>query len=117
MIVLKFFALGVVTPLIALAGFVVTQLPAFGASALLHPSRHTIGRAAPAGCRETTFVGAEVALSGWDCRTSTARAATIIYLHGVADNRGSAEGVVARFRPRGFDVIAYDSRAHGGSGG
>src|SRR5947199_4291190 len=41
----------------------------------------------------------------------------MVYLHGVADNRTSAAGAIARFVPRGFDVIAYDSRAHGESGG
>jgi pimeloyl-ACP methyl ester carboxylesterase len=40
-----------------------------------------------------------------------------VYLHGIADNRSSAAGVIARFRPRGFNVIAYDSRAHGQSDG
>jgi alpha-beta hydrolase superfamily lysophospholipase len=40
-----------------------------------------------------------------------------VYLHGVADNRGSAAGVIQRFGARGFDVVAYDSRAHGESTG
>jgi hypothetical protein len=40
-----------------------------------------------------------------------------VYLHGVADNRSSAVGVVEWFTQRGFDVIAYDSRAHGQSEG
>jgi pimeloyl-ACP methyl ester carboxylesterase len=41
----------------------------------------------------------------------------MIFLHGVAANRGSATGVIPRFTSKGFDVIAYDSRAHGESGG
>ena len=41
----------------------------------------------------------------------------MVYLHGIADNRTSAAGVVERFGQRGFDVIAYDSRAHGASEG
>lgn len=41
----------------------------------------------------------------------------MIYLHGVSDNKGSSIGVAAHFLPLGFDVIAYDSRAHGTSGG
>jgi uncharacterized protein len=40
-----------------------------------------------------------------------------VYLHGVADNRTSAAGVLDRFVQRGFDVVAYDSRAHGESAG
>jgi pimeloyl-ACP methyl ester carboxylesterase len=31
--------------------------------------------------------------------------------------RASGAGVLQRFRDRGFDVVAYDSRAHGNSGG
>lgn len=42
---------------------------------------------------------------------------TIVYLHGIADNPGSAAGAIARFVPRGFRVIAYDSRSHGRSEG
>lgn len=42
---------------------------------------------------------------------------TIVWLHGVADNHASAAGLVDRFGPRGFAVVAYDSRAHGDSGG
>jgi pimeloyl-ACP methyl ester carboxylesterase len=45
------------------------------------------------------------------------RRGTIVYLHGIADNRSSARGVIARYIERGFDVVAYDSRAHGQSGG
>jgi len=55
--------------------------------------------------------------AGWRCRAATTRRGTIVYLHGVADNRSSAAGVIARFAPRGFDVVAFDSRAHGESGG
>ncbi|MEI6175782.1 MAG: alpha/beta fold hydrolase, partial [Verrucomicrobiota bacterium] len=41
----------------------------------------------------------------------------MIYLHGVSDNRASGAGVIDLFRKRGFDVVAYDSRANGDSGG
>ena len=41
----------------------------------------------------------------------------MVYLHGVADNRSSATGIIERFGRQGFDVVAYDSRAHGESGG
>lgn len=39
------------------------------------------------------------------------------YLHGIADNRISATGPIWRFVKHGFDVVAYDSRAHGDSDG
>lgn len=92
-------------------------LPAIGAGALLHPSRRVTSAAAPAQCDDTTFAGAGVALRGWRCRSIGTRRGTIVYLHGIADNRGSAAGVIQRYTARGFDVIAYDSRAHGDSSG
>jgi pimeloyl-ACP methyl ester carboxylesterase len=46
-----------------------------------------------------------------------ARRGTAVLLHGVADNRESMTGVVGRFVSKGFDVIAYDSRAQGDSSG
>lgn len=94
-----------------------TQLPAIGAGALLFPSRHITTRDTPAGCEDKTFNGVDVHLRGWECRTTVARRGTILYLHGIADNRGSAIGVIDKFRPLGFDVIAYDGRAHGDSDG
>jgi pimeloyl-ACP methyl ester carboxylesterase len=63
------------------------------------------------------FQGAGVALQGWKCSADTQVTATIIYLHGVGDTRGSGLGVVERYVRKGYDVIAYDSRAHGNSEG
>ena len=94
-----------------------TQLPMLGAGGLLHPARHPMTRDTPAGCRDESFAGAGVTLKGWRCATPATRRGTIVYLHGVADNRASAAGVIPRFLARGFDVIAYDSRAHGNSDG
>ena len=94
-----------------------SQLPAAGAGGLLHPARHRVTEAPPPACEEATFAGAGVSLKGWRCRASGARRGTIVYLHGVADNRTSGAGVIERFGRRGFDVIAYDSRAHGESDG
>jgi uncharacterized protein len=103
--------------LATLAACATTQLPKLGAGGLLHPGRHAMTRATPDHCRDESFAGAGVTLKGWRCSTPVTRRGTIVYLHGIADNRASAEGVIARFLPRGFDVIAYDSRAHGQSEG
>ena len=92
-------------------------LPGIGAGALLHPAKTRNRFATPSACREETFDGAGVTLKGWRCASAARRRGTIIWLHGVADNHGSAAGLVDRFVPRGFDLIAYDSRAHGESGG
>ena len=93
------------------------QLPGIGAGALLHPSRQTDRLPPPPGCVLREFVGAGVTLRGWFCEPDALPRGTIVYLHGIADHRDSAAGVIARFRPRGFRVVAYDSRAHGESGG
>lgn len=56
-------------------------------------------------------------LSGWRCALGGESRANLLLLHGIADNRASLSGVVARFPKRGLTVVAYDSRAHGNSGG
>jgi pimeloyl-ACP methyl ester carboxylesterase len=93
------------------------QLPALGAGGLLRPMRRAVDRSAPDRCGDVSFTGAGVTLKGWRCSASAPPRGTIVYLHGVADNRVSATGVIERFLARGFDVVAYDSRAHGASGG
>lgn len=93
------------------------ELPTLGANGLLHPYR----RAMDAGTRDVhptlSFAGADVRLAGWRIPARSPRRGTVVYLHGVADNRGSALTAAQRFPDRGFDVVAYDSRAHGESGG
>ena len=94
-----------------------SQLPWLGAMAMLHPFRRPAPAATPSGLEEVTMRGEGVALKAWRGKAEGTRRGTLIYLHGVADHRGSGAGVLERFRRRGFDVIAYDSRAHGQSGG
>jgi uncharacterized protein len=84
---------------------------------LLHPVRRADIGPPPAGCETTRFAGAGVTLTGWRCSTAEPRRGSLVYLHGVADNRRSARDVIRRFLPRGFDVVAYDSRANGESTG
>jgi pimeloyl-ACP methyl ester carboxylesterase len=103
---------------LVMSGMVVSQLSAIGAGALLVPTRHVSARQTPDDCAERKFAGDGVVLAGWVCRTSAAnRKGTIVYLHGVADNRGSSVGAIGALVPLGFDVIAYDSRGHGASEG
>lgn len=91
--------------------------PSIAAGGLLHPARVAWYSTKPAGCVDREFAGDGVTLRGWLCAAAAERQGTVIYLHGVADNRSSAIGVIDRLRRRGFDVVAYDSRAHGESGG
>jgi pimeloyl-ACP methyl ester carboxylesterase len=91
--------------------------PSWGAGALLHPGK-TVAADRSSRAHETLwFDGSGVRLKGWWFRTPKPRRGTIVYLHGVADNRGSSAGIADHFVPAGFDVIAYDSRAHGESEG
>ena len=88
-----------------------------GASALLHPSRRPVAVPPPPGCQAATWDGDGVRLAGWNCPASAPRRGSLIYLHGIADNRTGAAGLISRFGPQGLDVVAYDSRAHGESTG
>ena len=71
----------------------------------------------PPRCTEREFAGSGVTVRGWSCGADGARRGTIVYLHGIADNRGSGVGAIHRFTAQGFDVVAYDSRGHGLSEG
>ena len=65
-----------------------------------------------------SFAGRGVRLAGWTCATAVQpRRGTLVYLHGIADNRTSGVNIIHRFNALGFDVVAYDSRAHGDSTG
>jgi pimeloyl-ACP methyl ester carboxylesterase len=98
-------------------GVAESQLPAAGAGGLLHPARHRVVQAPPPTCQDATFAGEGLSLKGWQCHAAAARRGALVYLHGVADNRTSGTRVIERFGKRGFDVVAYDSRAHGESEG
>jgi uncharacterized protein len=92
--------------------------PSWGANALLHPTRRATERTPTRPFEKVRWQGAGVELEGWWFHAAPGPVrGTIVYLHGVADNRGSSVGIAARFVPMGFDVVAYDSRAHGESTG
>ena len=104
--------------LLAIAtGLAGCQLSSLAAGGLLHPGRRETLPPRPANCDEREFAGEGVRLRGWHCRAERERRGTVIYLHGTADNRGSSLGVIRRSTANGRDVIAYDSRRHGASGG
>jgi len=91
--------------------------PSWGAGALLHPGK-TVATERSSRPHETLWLdGSGVRLKGWWFKTAGPRRGAIVYLHGVADNRGSGASIADHFVPRGFDVVAYDSRAHGESEG
>ena len=100
--------------LLALSG---CMPPSWGAAALLHPSRKPLTEAPPLPAEAVEIDGDGVVLKGWLFRAAGERRGTIVYLHGSADNRASVVGVAKRYVPSGYDVLAYDSRAHGESTG
>lgn len=106
-------SLGLTVVLFLAAG----QAPSLAAGGLLQPARHQPRMKAPANCADLEFAGKGVNLRGWYCGASDPKRGTVVYLHGIADNRDSSIGVVRRFTAQGFDVVAYDSRAHGASEG
>jgi uncharacterized protein len=105
----------VVVPLLVI-GAAACMPPSWAANALLHPQRHRVTRQPNRPVDAVEFAGAGVKLKGWWFHAPDRRG-TVVVLHGVADNRGSSIGIADHFLARGFDVIAYDSRAHGESEG
>ena len=110
--------LAVAVVLVVAAPLVVSPLVVdAGAGALLHPARHRVTREPPSRCVNESIAGDGVTLAAWRCRPAGPPRGTVVYLHGVADNRASAAGWIDLLTARGFDVVAYDSRAHGDSTG
>lgn len=95
----------------------VVWLPVLGAGGILYPMRRHVAAPTPRSCDDVAFSSGDLTLKGWHCAAVGPRRGAIVYLHGIADNRASSSGIIDRFVPRGFDVVAYDSRAHGESGG
>lgn len=93
--------------------------PSVGA-ALIHTPFQTPRMDSPSDpFEEISFQSAEgFRLRGWYFRTpKTPARALVIYLHGKDSNRGNGAKAARFFLPLGFDVLAYDARAHGASEG
>jgi hypothetical protein len=110
-------AAGVIGFAIVAASLVVYVAQSMAADALLHPWHRPMLDAPPEGCEATTFDGFHVMLGAWRCRPAGEPRATVVLLHGVADNRAGWRPAIERFTKAGFEVVAYDSRAHGLSTG
>lgn len=102
---------------VAFVGVYHWQAPQWAASALLHPSRR-LPSGPPARPHDALSLHVNgVTLAGWRFPAQGPRRSTLVYLHGVGDNRAGSVGIAERFTRLGFDVVAYDSRAHGESTG
>jgi pimeloyl-ACP methyl ester carboxylesterase len=92
--------------------------PSWGANALLHPGRRPPKQDPTRAFESVKLEGAGVHLVGWRFRgEGPIKRGTVVYLHGAGDSRRSSLGIADHFVPAGFDVLAYDSRAHGDSQG
>lgn len=91
---------------------------AWGAAAILHPLRRPVTHTPDQSYETVTFASGGERLEGWLLRASgDERRGLVVYLHGIADNRQSGLGAARRLTRRGWDVLAFDARAHGRSGG
>jgi alpha-beta hydrolase superfamily lysophospholipase len=91
--------------------------PSLAARMILEPRRHPAQAAPDPPHVEVGFPGEGVELRGWLFPAEGPSLGTVIYLHGRNQNREGSAAVARRLVPLGYDVLAYDSRAHGTSGG
>lgn len=111
-------ALVLLVPLSLLGGYLAWwKIPEVAAKLLLCPPRSLAQGNPPPGVEAVTYSGDDVSLRGWRKSGVEPHCGTILYLHGLCDNRGSSAGLMDRFTAQGWDVVAYDSRAQGESTG
>src|SRR3989442_15977199 len=84
----------------------------WGASAVLRPGRrHGV---TPPQAEPFAVEREGVTLRGWLVRARPGRKrGLLVWLHGAGDDKASGAGLAARYAARGFDVAAFDARAHG----
>jgi pimeloyl-ACP methyl ester carboxylesterase len=104
--------------IVVVAGLLACMPPSWGASSLLHPGRTPVKVNPALPHRDFEFTSDGVAIRGWIFPSAVEPlGVTVVYLHGVGDNRASGVWIAEQLVRQGFDVLAYDSRAHGTSGG
>jgi pimeloyl-ACP methyl ester carboxylesterase len=90
--------------------------PEWGANAILRPHRRPLAEAPRLAHEPFVLEGDGITVRGWMFRGSPPRKGLIVYLHGIGDNRRGGGPLAERFVPQGWDLLAYDARAHGESG-
>jgi len=91
--------------------------PSWGANAILHPRRRPVTSQPAIPFREVAFDSDGTTIRGWMFPAQPGSGTTVVALHGIADNRESTVWIARRLNAKGLDVLAYDARAHGESGG
>jgi alpha-beta hydrolase superfamily lysophospholipase len=90
-----------------------------GARLIFVTEHNPVRETSPLLHEEVSFAGEGegVVLRGWLFRTTAPRRGTVVFLHGRNQNREASLQVASTLVERGYDVLAYDSRAHGESTG
>ena len=101
--------------LVAVAG--ACSMTVLGKRAILHPWRRPDPPAPSIPHEDVVLRGEGIELRGWRFPPQGDRRGLVIYLHGSSDDRRGGVGIAESFTPLGFEVLAYDLRAHGSSGG
>jgi alpha-beta hydrolase superfamily lysophospholipase len=92
--------------------------PSWAARAMLYPGRRPPKESPRRPVQTVDLEGAGVQLKGWRfAAEGPVKRGTVVYLHGMGDSRRSSLYIADHFVPAGYDVLAYDSRGHGESGG
>jgi pimeloyl-ACP methyl ester carboxylesterase len=87
------------------------------ADVILRPMHRAVSLTPSIEHRDLSFAGDGVRLRGWVFDAEAPRCGTIVFLHGRNQNREAGLPLAERLVPLGYEVVAYDSRAHGESGG
>jgi pimeloyl-ACP methyl ester carboxylesterase len=110
---------GIATAL-AVAALLGACLPSpWGVTALLHPVRRPVTSRPALPHRDLEVDSGGVKLKGWyfPAELPVQPRVTVVFLHGLSENRESGTWIAEKLVPVGFDVAVFDSRAHGDSGG
>ncbi len=91
--------------------------PSLAAKMILEPKRRVVQETQQPPHAEVVFPGDGVELHGWFFQAEGPVEGTVIFLHGRNQNRDTGVVVAQRLVPLGYNVLAYDSRGHGESGG
>ena len=92
--------------------------PSWGANAILHPAKRASSEQPKRAHDEISFTTEDgLTLKGWLFHGEGPRHGLIVYFHGIANNRASGLWIADKLVPKGWDMLMYDARAQGDSGG
>jgi uncharacterized protein len=116
---LVFVAAHVALGLVGLVMYATGKAPAgVGAFMIVRPFRRPVRDLPPLPHQDFQMKTDDgLTLRGWMFRPAGPARALIVYLHGKGTNRSTGGTFAERYVPKGYAVLAYDSRGHGESDG